>query len=357
MPNFSLLSGGLDSSLIAKIISKNDNEKNNFNGFITHRPQEKNQFDESNYAKEISKSFNSDIRHYFIEKPNKNDFKDLINLTEIQQEPFLNPSIQAHYETFKWVNSKQVRVLLTGEGADEIFGGYSKVYQPTYFLTALKKLDIGLLYRIFNEKNVSTSRLLKKITFLFSDNINIFLLKLIRSKNNFLHNEFTNELNIPFKNWLIQQKMSLKDRLDFDISTTNLPHVLRNADRNSMKNSIELRHPYLDFNIVKYAMKMDIEKRSGIIGKKVLRNLSKNYNIPFSDKPKSVGFGQTYEFNFISKDLVEYIMDQSKFWDDIFSKEKFIESIKKRNKEDLTLWRSISVILWLIFLGIKRKTI
>ena len=33
------------------------------------------------------------------------------------------------------------RVLITGEGADEVFGGYSKVYQPTYFLTALRKFD------------------------------------------------------------------------------------------------------------------------------------------------------------------------------------------------------------------------
>ena len=39
--------------------------------------------------------------------------------------------------------------LITGEGADEVFGGYSKVYQPTYFLTALKNLTLNFYLKFF----------------------------------------------------------------------------------------------------------------------------------------------------------------------------------------------------------------
>lgn len=352
--NFSLLSGGLDSSLIAKIIAQN--KTNDFKGFITHAPIDKNEYDESEYAKEIFKSFKSNIEHHLIKKEDNLDLKKIINLTKIQQEPFLNPSIFAHYEVFEWVRNKKIRVLITGEGADEVFGGYSKVYQPTYFLTALKKFDIKLLFKILFEKNTSIFRLLKKTSFLLPDYINIALLKILRSKNNLLKNEFNYDQKSPFKNWITQQKLSLEERLNFDILNTNLPHVLRNAERNSMSNSIELRHPYLDYNVIKFAMRMNIKERSGIIGKKALRMISKEYGIPFHDKPKSVGFGNTYEFNFNSKDLNDYILDNSKFWNEICSRDKLEKNLNKKNNS-LEWWRSISLILWLIYKGERKREI
>ena len=131
--------------------------------------------------------------------------------------------------------------------------------------------------------------MLKKTSFVLPDYINISLLKIIRSKNNVLSNDFNHDQRSPFENWMTQQKLSLEERLDFDILNTNLPHVLRNTERNSMSNSIELRHPFLDYNVIKFAMGMNIEERSGIIGKMALRKISKEYEIPFHDKPKSVG--------------------------------------------------------------------
>ena len=207
--NFSLLSGGLDSSLIAKIIAQNTT--NDFKGFITHAPKDKNEYDESKYAKEIFKSFNSNIEHHIIKKEDNLNLNKIINLTKIQQEPFLNPSIYAHYEVFEWVRNKKIRVLITGEGADEVFGGYSKVYQPTYFLTALRKFDIKLLFKILFEKNTNIFRLLKKTSFVLPDYINISLLKIIRSKNNVLSNDFNHDQRSPFENWMTQQKLSLEE--------------------------------------------------------------------------------------------------------------------------------------------------
>lgn len=355
VPNFSLLSGGLDSSLIAKIIS--NNKQNNFKGFVTHAPMEKNVFDESEYAKKIYKSFNTNIDHLILKNDQSLSLDSLINLTKVQQEPYLNPSINAHYEVFNWVNKNKIKVLLTGEGADEVFGGYSKVYQPTLFLSALKQFDFNTMAKLLSDRNVSFFKIIKKLSFLLPNSININLLKFFRSKNNFLKEEFTRNSEPSFKNWIIQQKSSLKDRLDFDIKCSNIPHVLRNADRNSMRNSIELRHPYLDFNVVKLAMKMPIEYRTGIIGKIALRKISNDYGIPFSFKPKSVGFGNSYEFNYKSKELNEYILDNSILWDDICSKKKLLKNMNSTHNKDLTFWRSISLILWLIYIGNKKNNL
>ena len=121
-----------------------------------------------------------------------------------------------------------------------------------------------------------------------------------------------------------------------------------------MSNSIELRHPFLDYNVIKFAMGMNIEERSGIIGKMALRKISKEYEIPFHDKPKSVGFGNTYEFNFNSKELNDYLLDNSKFWDEICSRDKLEKNINKMNNS-LEWWRSLSLILWLIYKGERKR--
>ena len=72
--------------------------------------KDKNEYDESKYAKEIFKSFKSNIEHHLIKKEDNLNLNKIINLTKIQQEPFLNPSIFAHYEVFEWVRNKKIRV-------------------------------------------------------------------------------------------------------------------------------------------------------------------------------------------------------------------------------------------------------
>ena len=84
--------------------------------------------------------------------------------------------------------------------------------------------------------------------------------------------------------------------------------------------------------------------------------ISKEYGIPFHDKPKSVGFGNTYEFNFNSKDLNNYILDNSQFWDEICSRDKLEKNLNKINNS-LEWWRSISLILWLIYKGERKREI
>ena len=121
-----------------------------------------------------------------------------------------------------------------------------------------------------------------------------------------------------------------------------------------MKNSIETRHPFLDFNVIKFAMNMNIHDRAGIIGKNSLRKISKKFNIKNWNIPKKHGFGGSLEFNYMSKDFKEFLIDNRDTWKDYFDDEKF-KKVFEKNIYDSSNWRAFSIMMWLIWLNELKK--
>ena len=119
VPLGSLLSGGIDSSIVTALMAKNSMEKpKTFTvGF------KDSSYDESKYARAISKHLSTDHTEVLLEE---DDCKDVIpQISKIYDEPFADSSQIPTYFISK-IARKNVKVVLTGDGADELFGGYNR---------------------------------------------------------------------------------------------------------------------------------------------------------------------------------------------------------------------------------------
>ena len=119
VPLGAFLSGGIDSSLVASLAQSFSNKsiKTFSIGF-----DDKN-FSETRHAEKVAKILNTD--HYSLELNHKNIHETIIQLVENMDEPFADGSIIPTYMVSK-LSKKHVKVVLTGDGADELFGGYTR---------------------------------------------------------------------------------------------------------------------------------------------------------------------------------------------------------------------------------------
>ena len=125
-PLGSLLSGGIDSSIVTALMAKNSMEKpKTFTvGF------KDSSYDESKYARAISKHLSTDHTEVLLEE---DDCKDVIpQISKIYDEPFADSSQIPTYFISK-IARKDVKVVLTGDGADELFGGYNRYIHSRKF--------------------------------------------------------------------------------------------------------------------------------------------------------------------------------------------------------------------------------
>ncbi|MFB6318219.1 asparagine synthase (glutamine-hydrolyzing) [Saccharicrinis sp. FJH54] len=131
VPLGTYLSGGMDSSIVTLLASKYyDGRLKTFTGAF----REGKDFDETYYAKEVSKAVNG---NYFEIFPTQHDFTDTLTKLIYQlDEPVAGPGIFPQYMVSK-LAKENVTVVLGGQGGDEIFGGYAR-YMIAYFEQAVK---------------------------------------------------------------------------------------------------------------------------------------------------------------------------------------------------------------------------
>ena len=260
----SCLSGGLDST---SILSQAVGQTSSFSTFTTQY-KEYPEIDESGLASMVSKKFGAN-QHFIT--PSIKDFKDHLKTMLISQdEPFGSTSIFSQYMVFREINKNKVKVVLDGQGADELMGGY--LYITRFALNEFLSRKKYLLW--FRE------------TLAFSRNHGVNYWKTIR---NITKNSSDRNDPIDYFRKTVQYKdaETLEERLAFDPSdfkslqeyTTflsfegNLQQLLRYEDRNSMNFSIESRVPFLEPELVSFLLQMPTEYkfRNGFT-KSVLRD-------------------------------------------------------------------------------------
>lgn len=245
------LSGGLDSSAVATLASM-IYRRNSIQKFsaITAKSIEK-ATDESPYAKQVVEKANLD---WYITEPTYQDFCNKIDkIIEIQEEPFGSPSIFMQYMVFARAAEINCKVMLDGQGGDEILLGYERYY-PAFFLSLPKyKALKGLIYSSRNS-GLSMSQLLRYSLYFTSPTIrNIFLQKRFR---------FLKKMSLHLMNQqtLVNSSESYKDIINLqktEIKSLQLPHLLKYEDRNSMAHSIESRLPFLDYRMVETSLSLN----------------------------------------------------------------------------------------------------
>lgn len=255
------LSGGIDSSIVVGAINKVSNKKTN-----TFSIGYKNKnFDESDRAKIVSDFNNTNHTMQILEYNNISE--NLEDLLLQFDEPFADSSAIPTYYVSK-LASEKVKVVLTGDGGDELFGGYSK-YLINYYMKKYKKvpksLRKGIKYSVdkFMPEN-NLKRKILKVSNLeeYDESVDLYLnLTKLGFKENELKNllleDRTNIIDEKIRELYTSVKGSdLEKSLFVDQNIILEGDMLTKVDRMSMKNSIETRVPFLDKDLLEVSLRV-----------------------------------------------------------------------------------------------------
>lgn len=281
------LSGGIDSSLIAAIARSLDGNIKTFSiGFNDEN------YNEAQYAKEISKHLGTVHKELYLDESSLFDF--LKDLSYYYDEPLADNS-QISTMAVSKLAKEDVTVVLSGDGGDELFCGYD-----SYVDIINNKKNIKLATAMKNFLDFTGIKNNKLIRSLLPNNLNGFMATYRKELGNqfwlgyyesllrdLLIEETYSDLNfneISFTKNDVFNKM-LNDQL------TYIPDdILSKVDRASMKYSQEVRCPLLDYKIVEFANSLPFEYKYNGTKKRILKDIVYEY-IPkeLLDRPK-MGF-------------------------------------------------------------------
>jgi len=257
VPVGTCLSGGLDSSsivyMISRLLSLGIKEakhlgkmQKTFSAVYNNR-----EIDERRYIEEVARSTHVEKNYVF---PDGNTlWEDVRKLVYYQDEPFLGSSIFAQWCVMK-LASKKVKVVLDGQGGDELLAGYFPHYYRIYFSDLWKEKRFLRLLKELLYSSDMTFPFIKKFLLLKAK-------ELVgnRAIENMLNPEFVSKFSRTTKNkW---KHGNLVESLYRDITRNSVPGLLRYEDRNSMAFSIEARVPFLDYRVVEYIFSLPVSQR------------------------------------------------------------------------------------------------
>jgi len=176
---------------------------------------------------------------------NENVIKNHTDETlKAQDEPFGSMSVVAQFYLFKYIrNNSESIVILSGQGGDELLGGYLK-----YFFFFLKESFKNRNIYLFL-KNILASIIHRTVLWQIDiSSAKRYIPFLITNKYNFL--------KLNYRPEPIWEAQSFKDRQLIDILKYSIPVLARYEDRNSMYHSLEVRHPFLDYELVEFCINL-----------------------------------------------------------------------------------------------------
>ena len=319
VPLGAFLSGGIDSSTIVGIMSN-----------AVERPVETftvgfgEKSDEVAYARAVSEHFGTN-HHELIVFP--------------EEVPQIVNKLVWHYDDLTWDSAslpvymvselarKHVKVVLTGEGSDELFAGYER-YKP--FSPAIPFVPASMRWsayrRFITMFDSGTRRKLASISSSYAEKV--------------------------LDGYEKRRGSPLQNVLDFEFNEF-LPHQLLNkADKATMAASLEGRVPYLDNDMIAFAAKVPLEmKLHGLEGKHILRKSVAGLLPDITRKRMKKGFGAKPIFWFRDKGMMDFtrnMLDDARMKAigiDCSYCDEIIRNLEKPKKA-YQLWALLLLELW-----------
>lgn len=350
VPVGSCLSGGIDSSSIVHAMRKNS-ETCVIKTFSMVFPGKK--LDESSFIDEVVAAAKVEAHKV---SPSSDDLqKDLFDLIWTQEEPFGSLSIYGQYKVMQLANKAGMKVLLDGQGSDEIFAGYF-IYYKYYLFESLLHLRMGETMETAKrmKSKLQDMVLFPAMTILSTLGLSEGILQnLWLSRRKYLKG-FN---GVALANPLTDRGFDLNRALHSDLTRYSIPQLLRYEDKNSMRWSIESRVPFLDYRLVELALSLPsgLKIRKGTtkyILRKAMKGLVSDRILERKDK---IGFATPDESWMRSPDFIAFMASlinsddfrNRKYWKPDEVGRLFAEHTSGKKNHEEALWRIIAIELWL----------
>ena len=375
------LSGGVDSSIISFFAKKHSQKQlKTFSISV-----EDSEYNESVFSKIVSKKIKSN--HFSKKFSSKDMLKMVKQIAKVYSEPFADSSQLPTMLLSKFAR-KHAKVVLSGDGADEFFGGYNRYYKlnslwkfSCFFPRAIVKIFFKLIYKIPNYVNEKIYKFFnyfyflnknivqpltkyQKVSYAFSksDNLKQFFDNVTKENwidKKILHEKMCKANLIDFERYFNkinknENKINIQDIIFLDQSVSLSDDMLCKVDRASMSVGLETRIPFLNKNLTYYLnnipKKFHYLKTNKYILKKLL---DKKIYSGFSKRPK-MGFSipldkwlRTELKEFMLKILSKKEIEKHKIlkWKVVNNKIK--EHLQNKKNNERFLWSAIVLNLWL----------
>lgn len=348
IPVGAFLSGGMDSSITVALAKEFNKNIETFSFAFN------NSYNELSYANLIAKRY--ETKHTELFDSEEEISEVLLKLSKIYDEPFADSSAIPTYLISK-LTQKHTRVALTGDGGDELFGGYGWYKNLLNF-----KPEKGNLLGEYTNKVIG--KIISKAT---NSGTNKFtqksfghrygrnfpnIIEAHDSQISYFSGEEISELDLPlpssFKpDW--ETSNSINDAMKMDIKEYMPADILKKTDRSSMACGLELRAPFLDQKLAEFAISLPYQlKLNSSEQKIILKEAFKDHLPPEILKRNKKGFGapvgKWLQLENVSKIKKEYLLDPSKRIYDIFDKDRLHQISDQNNYQT---WITLVLSIWL----------
>ena len=350
----SCLSGGLDSSSIVCLLERDilsgprDASFKTFSMVFPGRD-----IDESVFIEEVGRRA-SGLEMYSTSPTELDLAADLKDLVRSQEEPFGGTSIFAQWEVMELAAGKNMKVLLDGQGGDELLAGYP--FMHGYYLAELLKkgrvLKLAAEMRSYGGYQPTKEGLLSFFFLMAPLGAKPFLYDLYfhQSLSRGMVRKYLRGSEVPA---LLYGPADLNTGL-YRRMKYMLPSLLREEDRNSMAFSIETRLPFLDYRLVEFLFSLPSEcKIERGVTKRVLRDAMRGV-IPEEVRTRKVkqGFTTPVDEWMRSRETAGMLEEAlgsditARYFDAAGIKKVYRRHLAREINAGLSLWKMLNLNLW-----------
>ncbi|MEO8665595.1 MAG: asparagine synthase (glutamine-hydrolyzing) [Ignavibacteria bacterium] len=356
-----LLSGGLDSTIIAKttdeLIEVHELQSESVTAFTAVFPGF--MYDESAAVKEFLATCKH-ITPFEILPDNKHLLGSINDFVYGMGEPVFSTTSFAHYILMKEIKKQNVKVVLNGQGSDEVWSGYDRYFigyflldlllsEPKNFLKQMnsisEKMKFSVKYILAQTAKAALSRRYSSyFRAKYREKIIDTLSKDFFTAN---YNYFSNP------DYKKLSSGNLSGYMKYNLQHQGFSQILHYEDHSSMQSSIEMRSPFIDYRLIELAFTLPTEKKIDHgVTKKILREVFKD-KLPDSiiNNYRKIGFATPFE-DWMNepgtKTFIDNVLNSRSFSDRKIFKAAKIRKIFNDSKinKNFPFWRVINLELW-----------
>lgn len=357
------LSGGIDSTVVVGLMASL--LKSPFPVFTAQTNGSK--YDESKYVRSVEEKIGREkIQLCWKELITTKISESIYSTLNIQEEPFGDPSIIAHGFLMDAARENQTKVILGGQGADELFFGYG--FMTSALLAGnLRRGKISWAMENMNTLNFPiTSKAQITLSAIFPS-----LLKSLRRKSRSARREWLSPQlidSVEEESIFISSPVDINEVSLESVERLHIPHLVHYDDRNAMARSIEGRMPFLDHRIADVLSMIRPEDflkngKSKILLRETCKDIIPDMILNRKDK---IGFYTPLqemiqkEKEWVKNLLQDEFCRSLNLFDLKIIREDF-ENIEKKallaNEAYLRIWRSLCIRVWAEMFNVSFKGI